>query len=59
MSFIHYAHTIKLLSLLLEVQQIILKSGNLTLQADEHLGVVIRLSVNLCQAKSNILIQPI
>lgn len=29
-----------------------LKSDNLTLQADEHLGVVIWLSVNLCQAKA-------
>lgn len=58
-SFIHHAHTIKLLSLVLEVQQIMLKSDNLTLQADEHHGVVIWLSVNLCQAKSNILIQPI
>lgn len=47
--FIHYAHTIKLISLVLEVQQIMLRSDNLTLQADEHLGVVIWLSVNLCQ----------
>lgn len=28
------------------------KSDNLTLKADEHLGVVIWLNVNLCQPKA-------